>query len=293
MRPKFMPSLIFWFLWLLWSGAQVSAEPSRLRSPDRLDGTSSDQAQITAGNLLLRDRAFKEAEAAYNKALQSMDQRTREKALHSLERSLRHRHEFWVLFRETLHGASASLIRCLPLMLSVLVLWQAVGWAGKWHGRDRCVFEDLDKENPGFAKTFHLAYLKALEERRSARWLKPGPLGPRSVTAAVWKIPTTEKGVEETELVQLVSLASQDVGKVASVFIRRFRRPRLKVHVALFDDAPLILVDLEDKGQIVQVWSEELGTSDLFKPRCRLLREIMAYIEQKIRINTGESTRRD
>jgi hypothetical protein len=284
MRLKFIPSLLYaWLLWLPCIGAQVSAQPSPVRSPDRLDGTTSDQAQISAGDLLLKDRAFKEAEAAYAKALQSMDRITREKALHSLERSLRHRHDSWVLIRETLHGARESLIRGLPAILSILFLWWALGWAGKWRGRRRCVFEDLDKENPGFAKTFHLAYLKALEERRYARRLKPGPLGPRPVTAAVWSVPTIEKDIEQTALFQLVSLASQDVGKVASVFIGRFRRPRLRLHVALFDDAPLILIGLEDKGRIIQVWSEALGTSDLFKPRCRLLREIMAYIEQKIR----------
>jgi hypothetical protein len=136
MRLKFIPSLLYaWLLWLLWSGAQALAEPSPVRSPDRLAGSTSDQAQIAAGDLLLKDRAFKEAEAAYIKTLQSMDPRTREKALHSLERSLRHRHDFWVLIRETLHGSGESLIRALPLGLFFFVLfwvlWGTVGWLGK------------------------------------------------------------------------------------------------------------------------------------------------------------------
>lgn len=166
------------------------------------------------------------------------------------------------------------------------------GWAGKWAGRRRCVLEDLDRANPGFANTFHLAYLKAWEERRRARGPKPGPLGSRPVAPAIEVIPTIEKDAEETALAQLISLASADVGKVASVFVARFRQPRLRLRVALRDDPPLTLVSLEDNGKVVYVWSEPLGALDLFKPRCRLLREVMAYVEEKIGAEYREPTPR-
>jgi len=287
MRLKFILSLLYaWLLWLPWGGAQASAQPSPVRSPDILDGTTSDQAQITAGDLLLKDRAFKEAEAAYAKALQSMDRSTREKALHSLERSLRHRHDFSVLTRETLHGSGESVIRALPLVLFFFVLfsilWWIVGWWGKRAGSRRCVLEDIDKATPGFAKTFHLAYLKALEERRNARSPRAGALGSRSIAPRVEVIPTIERAMEETALAQLMFFASPDAGRITSVFMSRFRRPRLRLRVALQDDAPLTLVSLEDNGTTVQVWSEPLDILGLFKPRCVLLREIMTYIEKKI-----------
>lgn len=283
MRPKRTPLVLCALLtWILCSGIQVSAKAIQA-PPDKFTSNNSDQAQINAGDVFLKDRAFKEAEAAYSKALQSVDPKTREKALHSLERSLRHRRDSGVLVRETLHGAVESVTRALPVVLCVFLLCWVAGWLGKCNGRKHCVVEDLDTANPGFAKTFHLAYLKALDERRSAHWPRPGLLGSRTVTAAVWTIPSVEKDIGETALVQLVSLASQDIGKVASVLVARFRRPRLRLRVALFDDAPLMLIGLQDKGHIIQVWSEPIGTSDLFKPRSRLLREIVEYVEQRIR----------
>ena len=284
MRFKLVPSLLSaWLLWSVSTGAQWSvAEPSPVRSPNRATVTTVDRMQITAGDFFRKDRDFEEAEAAYIRALQSVDQMTREKALRSLEHSLSQRHDFWVLVRQSLHGIGESVVHLLPLGLFVVVLWCAVGLLGNLNGRRRCILEDLDKSNPGFAKTFHLAYLKALEERRRACLLGPGPLGSRSVAPVVEVIPAIENAMGEIALGQLMSLANKDADKIVSVLVSRFRRPRLRLRVALQDKAPLALVGLEDRGKVVQVWSEPLGVSDLFKPRCRLLRKIMAYIEEKI-----------
>jgi hypothetical protein len=258
------------------SGTVVKlATPAAVPSSSREDRF---RAQLDAGNAYFSDRNFKEAEAAYLRALQSEDPEVRKAALKALGRSLQERHSYWSWLRGTMDELSEKVLRALPVMISVglglVMIWLISGIVGRFRGRRQCVVEALDATSGSCAPTFRLALFQAMDERRRLLESLTGTLGPKTVALAI------EDSTKETLLSQALALKSAEAGKLAAALLARLNRPRFRLRVGWRreEEKPLMLVVLEVEGKIVRVWAERLKADELFKPRCRLLREIMAYM---------------
>lgn len=148
MRLKFTPLLLCaWLLSPALTWAQTPATEASPAAYPPADTTGPHRAQITVGDLFRKDRDFKNAEAAYLRALQSADPGTREKALRSLERSLKQRHDYAVLFGQALRGMGEWIPRVMPIALLL-----ASGWGGGGMGRQMGGPPPVRPRRPGQSK---------------------------------------------------------------------------------------------------------------------------------------------
>jgi hypothetical protein len=266
-------------IWLT-SAATLFAEssPSQTILPKTALNAGQASVQIDLGDLYLEERNFKEADAAYIRALQSEDSTIRERALMALEKSLHEEHNYvsWIIktaqdfWEQAIHQ---STLFTGPVILAIAA-WFGLGWIGDKKGAKRCVIRATNQGDPDLANVFRLAYLTVLTEQERRR-SGSGPIGTSPMT------PTLESGTSEALLPQLVSITNEKAGKIVAIFSGRLNRPRYRLSVSTVGDEyeKRLVVSLEAKGKIVEVWNQEMPASELFEADCRFLRKIVAYVD--------------
>jgi hypothetical protein len=93
--------------------------------------------------------------------------------------------------------------------------------------------------------------------------------------------PALESATTEDFFPQLLSIANEKAGKLANIFWSKLKRPRYRLSIGTAGDQyqMRLVVSLEVKGSVVEVWNEEMTVSDLFQSDCRFLLEIVAYVQ--------------
>jgi hypothetical protein len=243
----------------------VAARSETTPSPSPTPSTAIARTQIDLGNLYRKERNYKEADAAYCRALNSQDLDIRKMALRGLEHSLHEQHDYGFWFRGTLHEFLDTLVEKGTLLVSVVLaalsLWSFLGWMGNNKGKTQCVVVATDKTDPNLAPLFRLAILAEQARRKPLS----GPIGTKSMTVSL------ESTNSDDPFPELISIASEKAGKIATVFSTRLKHPRFHLSIGSVTEQyqTRLLVSLDVEGKVVQVWNQEIGVSDLFLPDCR------------------------
>ena len=196
-------------------------------------------------------------------------------ALRGLEHSLHEQHDYGFWFRGTLHDLLDTLVEkgalLVPLGVVGLGLWLFLRRMGKNKGNTQCVVVSTDKTDPNLAPLFRLAILAEQARRKPL----PGPIGTKSMTVSL------ESTTDDDPFPELISIASEKAGKVATAYSKLLKHPRFRLSIGSVTEQyqTRVVVSLEVEGKVVQVWNQEIGVSDLFLPDCRFLREIVAILE--------------
>lgn len=241
---------------------------------------SKEDIEIAVGDRYRKEGNYKEADAAYLRALQSAGATAaiRRKASESIDKSLRERHDIWLALKHATIETFEKPIHLIPLFILFVGLWLFTGFVGRERGKYRLLIDDLDKDNPGFAPTFRLAYHRATEADRATP-ARSGILTERPVSVYV------EPQLSTDELTELLSALSPDAGRVLSLFLGRLLEPRFRLSVASREDSTStwVMVNLAAAGKVVETWNEPISHNDLFEPGCVLLTEIVAVVESEAR----------
>jgi tetratricopeptide (TPR) repeat protein len=257
---------------LFLSGTQAAeTSPTRSNSARAL-------AELELGNTYRAEKKFEQADAAYSRAIDTDDAVIRQMALAALADLLREERDYgsWLqrtaddLLEKALKGAT---LIC-PVFLVMLIAWNIIGWIGTIRGGKHCVIVAAGKENSDLTALFRLAYLGVLAEFDQRRAIS-GPIGLKTLA------PTLESATTEDFFPQLVSIANEKAGRLANMFWGRLKRPQYRLSLGSVGDQyqTRLVVSLEVKGRVVEVWSEEMAVSDLFQSDCRFLLKIVAYVE--------------
>jgi tetratricopeptide (TPR) repeat protein len=242
----------------------VASTPAPTPTPASALSAGQASTQLELGNIYRKEDKFQEADAAYVRALQSEDPKIREKALRAIEHSLHEERDYGFWLRRTAHDLLETGLQqgslFLPLGVLALAAWYVTGNIGTKKGSRQCVILATDKEDPNLATLFRLAYLSILAQQERRRGFS-GPVGTQPMT------PTLESGTTEGFLPQLISIASEKAGKIAGIFFGRLKRPRYRLSVGTVGDQyqTRVVVSLEVKGRVVEVWNQKMAVPDLFE----------------------------
>jgi hypothetical protein len=241
-------------------------------------------AQIELGNLYRKERRYSDAYAAYGRVLQSDDPKLRDSALRAIKHSLQEERDYGFWARGTgprLIETSLEVVTViLAIGISVLVAWFVVGWIGTIRGAKSCVILATEDGDPHLAEMFRMAYLKMIGSQ-VRRHETAGPVGIDPVA------PTLDASVTDDYLTQLDSVVTENAGRFATLILGRLMRPQYRLSIGKINERfqTHLVVSLEAKGKIVEVWDERIAVAELFDGDCRFLREIVAYVDGYVMAN--------
>jgi len=238
-------------------------------------------ALVELGNLYRNEHRYPDAYAAYGRVLQSDDPKIRDSALRAIKHMLEEERDYGFWLRRTgphlLETGLEQATFLLAVGASLAAAWCVTGWVGVIRGAKSCVILATDAEDPDLAACFRLAYLKMVKfqaRRRDAS----GPIG---TIPAIPVMPALDATPSDEILSHLEYLVNENGGKVATIIFGRLMQPRYRLSIGKFKQQfqTHLVVSLEAKGKTVEVWNERIAVEDLFDADCRLLREIVAYVD--------------
>ena len=169
----------------------------------------------------------------------------------------------------------------VTFLLAVGVLlaaaWCIAGWVGVVRGAKSCVILATDAEDPDLAACFRLAYLKMVKFQARRREAS-GPIGTIPVVPVT---PALDATPSDEILSHLEYLVNENGGRISTIIFGRFMQPRYRLSIGKLKQQfqTHLVVSLEAKGKVVEVWNERIAVADLFDADCRLLREIVASVD--------------
>jgi hypothetical protein len=262
-----------------------ASTPGTGTAPSPLSTLSAGRAaaQIELGNLYRKERRYPDAYAAYARVLQSDDPKLRDSALRAIKHTLQEERDygFWARWngpRLIEKGLEYGTV-ILAVGALLLAAWRVAGWVGTIRGAKSCVILATENGDPHLAEVFRMAYLKMIGSQARRREAS-GPIGIVPVT------PTLDAATDEL-LPQLESLVSENAGRIATMIMGRLMQPQYRLSIGKVNERfqTHLVVSLEAKGKIVEVWDERIAVADLFDADCRFLREIVAYVDGYVTAN--------
>jgi hypothetical protein len=264
------------------TSAEGSApEPGPESSPSSKLSAGQATAQIELGNLYRNEHRYPDAYAAYGRVLQSDDPKIRDSALRAIKHMLQEERDYGFWLRRTGSHLIETGLEQVTFLLAVGALlaavWWIAGWFGVVRGSKSCVILAADAEDPDLAACFRLAYLKMVKFQARRREAS-GPIGTIPVIPVTPALDTTPS---DEILSRLEYLVNGNGGRIAPIIFGRLMQPRYRLSIGKLKQQfqTHLVVSLEAKGKVVEVWNEQISVADLFDPDCRLLREIVAYID--------------
>jgi hypothetical protein len=241
-------------------------------------------AQIELGNVYRKERRYPDAYAAYARVFQSDDPKLRDSALRAIKHTLQEERDYGFWARWTGAHLIETGLEYGTFILAVgallLAAWCFAGWVGTIRGAKSCVILATENGDPHLAEVFRMAYLKMIGSQVRRRETS-GPVGIVPVTPALDAAATDERSP------QLESLVSENAGRMATIIFGRLMQPQYRLSIGKVNDRfqTHLVVSLEAKGKIVEVWNERIAVAALFDGDCRFLREIVAYVDGYVTAN--------